>query len=166
MKKNIMPIICVVLCAICISVIVIGSQTNHTNRTHVNTINNLQRDDIQAFLYYIEQIMAGEIVYEWDCDSESDTFLAWLSFNSRSREQHPTMHLIDSGLTVLELIIDGDSGEMLVSYYVNYYDAAGTLLRGLHVDPNAPDKWIIERRGGQWVIIEELWHKEWTTRSG
>jgi len=77
MKKNIMPIMCIALCTICISIVVvrmINGPTNYINRIQRNTINNLQRDDIQAFLYYIEQIMAGEIVYEWDSDSESDVY--------------------------------------------------------------------------------------------
>ena len=133
-------------------------QLSHIQRRE-NTINLLQQDDIQELLSHVSQVMAGEIIYEPD-DGDHMPIGAY-SFNSRRRERYPDTYTIESGLTVLEISVDGDSGEIVVFYFISYLDSDGNPVMGESVAPYAPTIWRIEREEGEWVIVEILDFKMW-----
>jgi hypothetical protein len=126
----------------------------------------LQQDDIQELLSYVEQVMAGEIVYEsWFDENGIRTPLADYSLRSSHRELHPNIYTVYYSLTVIEANIAGDRGEMFVVYSIVYLDSLGHRITGRSSGQDSPDKWIIEKRDGRWVVADILWYMEWVSNS-
>ena len=130
-----------------------------------NTVKLLQRDDIQDLLFHVRQVMAGDIVYELGGESVNTSPLAVYSFNAMRREMFPTTERIEHGLTVLEISIDGDKGEVVLSYFIRYVDSTGRVVHGRADGPLSPSRWTIERHGGRWAITEIHEFAQWKTRS-
>jgi len=126
-----------------------------------NSISAIQREDIQELLSHIKKVLAGEIVYEIDTETGAYNPLARISFTSGRKESFPTAHSIESGLTVVEIDLNYERGEIIVAYFRRLLDSSGNLLSGEHVGVEAPSKLTVERQGGRWVVVEILHYKEW-----
>jgi hypothetical protein len=93
--------------------------------------------------------MAGEIIYELGSHP-----LSRYSYNLHREKLYPTMHTIEMDLAVLEIILDGDEGEIMASYLMRYLDSSGKLLMLNSASSKLPTRWIIERQGDNWVIVD------------
>jgi len=131
------------------------------NQQREETIRLLQRDDIQELLSHVRSVFAGEIVYERDPEAEFRSPLTGYSFHSYHRERSPAVYKIEYNVTVLEINLDRDKGELVVFYFLSYLDSDGNPLRGVAVDPDRPTRWIIERQEGKWVVVEIQEYKHW-----
>ena len=160
-KNSVMSIALIVLATALIVVTTLYIINQQTIQRQNEMIRLLQQDDISELLHHVRQVMAGEIIYEWDSEAGPHGLLAQFSFTARRRANHPTTHRIESRLTVLDINLEGDSGEMLVSYSISSYDSSGNLLSSRSASPITPDKWRIERIDGHWVIVSTFWYKEW-----
>ena len=128
------------------------------------TLNLLQQNDIQELISHVRQVMAGEIVYEVDLETGYRPPLMWYSINPDIiRRTYPTMYTIESDLTVLEINLDdhNGTGEIVITYFIRYLDSSDQLLRSVSVRPESPDRWILERQDGEWIIVEVLEYKDW-----
>jgi len=149
------------------------------DRRYEKTMAILQQEDIQELISHIRQVMAGEIeLYDWEPIREeyvrrvqtgglmSDmgdigNIPPLAIFSPSAWYGGEDIHSIDFDLTVHEISLDDDVGEMLLSYHVFYLDRRGVMLSGMSVSPETPDKWIIERQDGKWVVTEILHFKQW-----
>jgi len=71
------------------------------------------------------------------------------------------MDTIEAKLSVLEIRLDGNCGEVVVTYSIRYMDVSGNLVHSKSADRLAPDIWELERQGNDWVITRILWYTEW-----
>jgi hypothetical protein len=131
------------------------------NQMLENTISSLQQEDIQELLSHVRKVMAGDIVYEWDDATGKYSPLVIYSFTSGRRQSFPTTHTIESDLTVLEINLDGNSGEMIIAYFIRYLDESGSLIHYRGDNHLAPSRWMLERHDGKWFITQILSYKEW-----
>ena len=120
------------------------------------TVKALQRDDIQRLIGHVKKVMAGEIIYERETNI--------LSRYSYHKDSHPTMDSIESDLNVLNIYLDGDSGEIKVLYSIIYLDSSGRTVRGVQATPYLPTIWVLERQGEDWVIVEIIQGKDTLNR--
>ena len=126
-----------------------------------NTIKLLQQDDIKELIYHVRQVMAGEVVYEWDCETGNPSPLTRYSFTSSRRQSFPDTHTIEFGLNVWEINLEDSRGEMIITYFIRYVDSTGRLLSGHSVARITPTRWILERQEEKWVIVKILDYKVW-----
>jgi len=115
-----------------------------------HTIEALQQDDIQRLIDHVTKVMSGEIVYERGTNP--------LSRYSYSKNIYPTMHRIEVDLSVLEIALDGDSGEIRAVYSIHYYNASGETVRYASASMANPTRWTLERQGEDWVIVDIFEH--------
>ena len=110
------------------------------------TVEALQREDIQRLLEHVKGVMAGEIII----DDKSDPLRRY----SYDKDTYPAMDRIVTSLKALEILLDDDIGTMKASYVILYYNSSGSVLRGSSSGPRYPTIWTIEKQGEDWVIVE------------
>ena len=128
------------------------------NQNVTETLTLIQDEGFQELIFHMKQVMSGEIVYELDSENPHHSLLSGYSFNLHTRAIFPTTDTIEISLSVLEITVDSDTAEMVVSYSINYFDVLGELLRS-RSSYSAPTIWFLERQEGGWVITEILEHQ-------
>jgi len=105
----------------------------------IETVEVLQRDDIQRLITYAKKVMAGEIVVE-----RGDNLLYLYSYNSHAKEYYTNLDKIEVSLAVIEAHVDGDRGELKMIYRMRYLDSSNRLLRLSGASREFPSMWTIE----------------------
>jgi len=118
---------------------------NAVERLH-QTVEALQQNDIQRLIEHVRKVMTAEILIEDHSNA------LWIY--SFIRDSYPTMERVELNLEILEIVLDGDVGEIKASYFIRYLDSSGRTLMAGHVTPDLPAIWILERQGADWVIVE------------
>jgi predicted ribosome-associated RNA-binding protein Tma20 len=162
-EKNRAMLIIIIALAICLIVVVTRFVSNkkdcsaHLESQSIDalqkenlmeTIEVLQQDDIQRLIAYAKKVMAGEIIVE-----RGESPLSIYSYHSYMKELFPTMATIDMSLTVVEAHVDGDRGELKVSYSMRYLDSSSALLMLSSSSLEFPSIWLIEKQGDEWVVV-------------
>ena len=159
---KVMGVVVIILVVVIVVLIVLHTNLRREHNSQqerlqikASTIELLQQDDIQAILFYVQQVMRGEIVYEHDSPEARYSWQWFYSFNSNSRRSWPDTNTIESSLTALEIDLDYDKGRgiITVAFSMRYLDSAGNMLRGISVAPASPAALILERQGDEWVVI-------------
>jgi hypothetical protein len=113
------------------------------------TVEALQRDDIQRLVEHVNKVMAGEIIIE-DIDNP-----LWIySYNTRKRESYPTMDRVFAKIRIIEIKFDNEFGVIKASYVQNYYDSNGSVIMGGSTTYDYPAMWTVAKHGDDWIIIE------------
>lgn len=119
------------------------------NQKQKNTLEYLQEDSIQQLLLYVQKVMLAEIIIEDETDP-----LSIYSYDSSKQDRYSsTLDAIEVDLKVLEIFLNEDKGEMLVSYSIRYTDSLGKTLYGTSAF-DFPAQWILEKDEERWKIVK------------
>jgi len=110
-------------------------------------IEQIQDIELQRLVGHVRRVMQGEIIYE------EGALVAYSNNNTRAR-LGSDLYRIESNLNIIDLRLEEDSGQAIVTYDILYLDSEGKILAGMSSDLIMPDKWILEKIEGEWVIIE------------
>jgi hypothetical protein len=127
-----------------------------------NTISHMQNENIRELLTRVQSIMNGELMRgrvmgEWHTNCRSEVF----AVSDHFLEIYPTLHTIQSWITIFEINLDGDRGEIWLRYALRYEDEDGRVLRGVAEGTREnPKRWIIEWYEGSWVITKIVWYND------
>jgi len=160
-RKAIMLIVLLIALSAVLVIVTVRYRTQlEINERQRNTISHMQDDDIRELLTRVQSIMNGELMRgrvmgEWHTNCRSEIF----AVNDHFLEIYPTLHTIQSWITIFEINLDGDRGEIWLRYALRYEDEDGRVLRGVAEGTREnPKRWIIERYEGRWIITEIIWY--------
>ena len=109
----------------------------------------VQSVEIQRLIERVRKVMQGEIIYERGTDA-----LAEYSHISTRDRLGQDLYAIKSDLRIVDLRLDEDKGQAIVTYHILYLNSEGEILMGISADSITPDRWILEKQDGDWVIVE------------
>ena len=119
------------------------------NQKQKNTLEYLQEESIQQLLVYVQKVMVAEIIIE----DETNPLIIYSYDSSKQDRYSPTLDTIEVDLKVLEIFLNEDKGEMIVSYSIRYIDSFGKTLYGTSAS-DFPAQWILEKNEDGWGIVE------------
>ena len=109
----------------------------------------LQDIEIQRLMEHVRKVMQGEIIYD-----TGESVLATYSNNVTRDRVGDDLYSIESDLKIIDLRLDEYKGQAIVTYFIRYLNSDGEVLMATSADPIMPDRWVLEKQAGEWIIVE------------
>lgn len=119
-------------------------------QTHEHTIELLQEEDIQDFLIYAKEVLAGNI----SIDKDEENWFSLYSYNTYMKERFPVPHTIESDLMIREVQQEDDRYKLVINDYIRYSDEFDKTLYSTGHLNDITTLWIIEKQNTEWILVE------------